>query len=288
MTRTLTVQIKERCMTGKDQSEQTVAPENEALKRELEREIARRRKLEEALRESDLQKEQFLAMLAHDLRNSLTPISNAAQIMKVQGLNGPHFEWSVKVIEDQIKSVTRMVDELLDISRILRGQVVLRKEPVELQKVVDLAVETSQPLIEQHHHHLTVTLPTHPILLEVAPMRLAQVFSNLLNNAAKYTDPGGEISLSAEEAGCEIVVCVRDNGMGIAPDLLPHVFDIFAQADPTVARSRSGLDLGLALVRSLVEMHDGQVSASSSGPGQGSEFTVRIPLAAQAESPMML
>ena len=123
---------------------------------------------------------------------------------------------------------------LLDVSRILRGQVVLRKEPVELKQVVDLAVETSQPLIEHHHHHLTVTLPNHPILLEVAPTRMAQVFSNLLNNAAKYTDPGGEISLSAEQADREVVVCVRDNGIGISPDLLPHVFDVFAQADPTL------------------------------------------------------
>ncbi len=268
-------------MTGKDQSGHPVAREHEALERELEREIAQRRRLEEALKEADLRKDQFLAMLAHELRNSLTPISNAAQIMKVQGLNGPHFEWSVKVIEDQIKSVTRMVDEVLDVSRILRGQVVLRKEPVELKQVVDLAVETSQPLIEHHHHHLTVTLPTHPILLEVAPTRMAQVFSNLLNNAAKYTDPGGEISLSAEQADREVVVCVRDNGIGIAQDLLPHVFDVFAQADPTLARSRSGLGLGLTLARSLIEMHGGRVAAHSSGPGQGSEFTVRIPLAAQ-------
>ena len=205
--------------------------------------------------------------------------------MKVDGLNGPHFDWSVKVIEDQVKSMTHMVDELLDVFRILRGQVVLQKEPVELATVVDRAVEASRPLIEDRHLHLTVTLPDHPVLLEVAPARMAQVFSNLLKNAAKNTDKEGEISLSAEQAGHEVVVRVRDNGIGISPELLPHVFDMFAQADPTLSRSLSGLGVGLTLVRSLVEMHDGHVAAHSNGPDQGSEFTVRIPMAVRSEPP---
>ncbi len=246
-----------------------------------------RKRMEEALKEADQRKDQFLAMLAHELRNPLAPIANAVQIMKVQGLNGPNFEWSVKVIEDQIKHMSRMVDDLLDVSRITRGKVVLQKEPVELQAVVDLAVEASRPLIEDYHHHLTVTLPDHPVLLEVDPARMAQVLSNLLNNAAKYTDEGGEIALIAEREGREVAIHVRDNGTGIAPELLPHIFDMFTQADQTLSRSRGGLGIGLTLVRSLVEMHDGRVTARSAGPGLGSEFTVRLPVSpdAPAEPP---
>ena len=241
-----------------------------------------RKRMEEALKEADQRKDQFLAMLAHELRNPLAPISNAVQIMKVQGLSGPNFQWSVKVIEDQVKHMTRMVDDLLDVSRITRGKVVLQKEPVDLEVVVELAVEASRPLIEDYHHRLTVTLPEHPVLLEVDPARMAQVLSNLLNNAAKYTDEGGEISLSAEQRGREVVIRVRDNGTGIAPELLPHIFDMFTQADQTLSRSRGGLGIGLTLVRSLVEMHQGRVTARSGGTGKGSEFTVRLPVSRAA------
>ena len=237
-----------------------------------------RKRMEEALKEADQRKDQFLAMLAHELRNPLAPISNAVQIMKVQGLNGPNFQWSVKVIEDQVKHMTRMVDDLLDVSRITRGKVVLQKEPVDLEVVVGLAVEASRPLIEDCQHRLTVALPEHPVLLEVDPARMAQVLSNLLNNAAKYTDEGGEIALSAERQGREVVIRVRDNGTGIAPELLPHIFDMFTQADQTLSRSRGGLGIGLTLVRSLVEMHQGRVTARSGGTGKGSEFTVRLPV----------
>ena len=241
-----------------------------------------RKRMEEALKEADQRKDQFLAMLAHELRNPLAPISNAVQIMKVQGLKGPNFDWSVKVIEDQVKHMTRMVDDLLDVSRITRGKVVLQKEPVELETVVSLAVEASRPLIEDYQHRLTVALPEHPVLLEVDPARMAQVLSNLLNNAAKYTDEGGEIALSAERDGREVLIRVRDNGIGIAPELLPHIFDMFTQADQTLSRSRGGLGIGLTLVRSLVEMHDGRVTAHSHGPGLGSEFIVRLPVSAEA------
>ena len=246
-----------------------------------------RKRMEEALKEADQRKDQFLAMLAHELRNPLAPISNAAQIMKVQGLNGPNFDWSVKVIEDQVKHMTRMVDDLLDVSRITRGKVVLQKEPVELETVVSLAVEASRPLIEDYQHRLTVALPEHPVLLEVDPARMAQVLSNLLNNAAKYTDEGGEIALVAEPRGRDVAIRVRDNGTGIAPELLPHIFDMFTQADQTLSRSRGGLGIGLTLVRSLVEMHHGRVTARSRGPGLGSEFTVRLPVSAEvpAEPP---
>jgi PAS domain S-box-containing protein len=241
-----------------------------------------RKRMEEALKEADQRKDQFLAMLAHELRNPLAPISNAVQIMKVQGLKGPNFDWSVKVIEDQVKHMTRMVDDLLDVSRITRGKVVLQKEPVELETVVGLAVEASRPLIEDCRHRLTVALPEHPVLLEVDPARMAQVLSNLLNNAAKYTDEGGDIALSAERDGREVVIRVRDNGTGIAPELLPHIFDMFTQADQTLSRSRGGLGIGLTLVRSLVEMHHGRVAVHSRGTGLGSEFTVRLPVSAEA------
>jgi PAS domain S-box-containing protein len=241
-----------------------------------------RKRMEEALKEADQRKDQFLAMLAHELRNPLAPISNAVQIMKVEGPGGSNFEWSVKVIEDQVKQMTRMVDDLLDVSRITRGKVVLCKEPVDLEVVVDLALEASRPLIEDYHHRLTVALPEHPVLLEVDPARMAQVLSNLLNNAAKYTDEEGEIALSAEQSGREVMIRVRDNGMGIAPELLPHVFEMFTQADQTLSRSRGGLGIGLTLVRSLVEMHHGRVIARSEGPGRGSEFIVRLPVSPDA------
>jgi PAS domain S-box-containing protein len=244
-----------------------------------------RKRMEEALKEADQRKDQFLAMLAHELRNPLAPISNAVQIMRVQGLDGPNFEWSVQVIEDQVKQMTRMVDDLLDVSRITRGKVVLQKERTELELVVGLAVEASRPLIEDCRHSLAVTLPPDPILLEVDPARIAQVLSNLLNNAAKYTDEGGAIALIAEPAGPEVVIRVRDNGMGIPRELLPHIFDIFTQADQTLSRSRGGLGIGLTLVRSLVEMHGGRVAARSDGPGRGSEFAVHLPVAAAVPAP---
>ena len=239
-----------------------------------------RKRMEEALKDADERKDQFLAMLAHELRNPLAPISNAVQIMQLEGPNGRNFRWSTEVIEDQIKHMTRMVDDLLDVSRITRGKVDLKKETIALAEVVELAVEASRPLIEDYHHQLTIALPPEPVLVEVDPARLAQVLSNLLNNAAKYTDEGGQISLTADRLGEDIIIRVRDTGIGIAPDLLPRIFDLFTQADRTLSRSRGGLGIGLTLVRSLIELHDGRVTAQSKGLGQGSEFVVRLPMAA--------
>ncbi len=238
-----------------------------------------RKRMEEALKDADQRKDQFLAMLAHELRNPLAPISNAVQIMQLEGPNGANFRWSTQVIEDQIKHMTRMVDDLLDVSRITRGKVDLQLETLPLREVVDLAIEASRPLIEDYGHTLKVAIPPEPILVHVDPARLAQVLSNLLNNAAKYTDEGGVISLSAARAGSEVVVRVHDNGIGITADLLPRVFDLFTQADRTLSRSRGGLGIGLTLVRSLVELHGGRVSAQSEGLGRGSEFIIRLPLA---------
>jgi PAS domain S-box-containing protein len=237
------------------------------------------KRLEEALKDADLRKDQFLAMLAHELRNPLAPISNATQIMRLEGSDGPSFEWSIDVIEDQIKHMTRMVDDLLDVSRITRGKVVLQKELIELERLIHLAVEASRPVIQGYHHDLSITLPEGPLTLEVDPPRMAQVLSNLLNNAAKYTDEGGKIALTAERLDGQVVIRVSDNGIGISSKLLSEVFDLFTQGDQTLSRSRGGLGIGLTLVRSLVEMHDGHVAARSDGLGLGSEFEVRLPLA---------
>jgi PAS domain S-box-containing protein len=248
------------------------------------RDITEYQRIVEALKDADQRKDQFLAMLAHELRNPLAPISNAVQIMQLEGPNGPSFQWSTEVIADQIKHMTRMVDDLLDVSRITRGKVDLQKETITLADVVDLAFEASRPTIDAYRHQLSVVLPDEPIVLEVDPPRLAQVLSNLLNNAAKYTDEGGQISLTAEKLDHEVVIRVRDSGIGIAPEILPKVFELFTQADQTLSRSRGGLGIGLTLVRSLVEMHNGRVTAHSAGLGQGSEFLVRLPLARHSNS----
>ena len=248
------------------------------------RDITEYKRIVEALKDADQRKDQFLAMLAHELRNPLAPISNAVQIMQLEGPNGPSFQWSTEVIADQIKHMTRMVDDLLDVSRITRGKVDLQKETIDLAEVVDLAFEASRPTIDAYRHQLSVVLPDEPVVLEVDPPRLAQVLSNLLNNAAKYTDECGHISLTAEKLDQEVLIRVRDSGIGIAPEMLPKVFELFTQADQTLSRSRGGLGIGLTLVRSLVEMHDGRVTAHSTGLGQGSEFLVRLPLASQSDS----
>ncbi len=238
-----------------------------------------RKRMEKALLDADQRKDHFLAMLAHELRNPLAPISNAVQIMRIEGPGGANLEWSIDVIADQIKHMTRIVDDLLDVSRITRGTVSLRKESIELERVVELAVQASQPVLEDYEHELRITLPPQTVVLDVDPARLAQVLSNLLNNAAKYTPEGGRIELTAALAGSDVLVTVKDNGIGIAPELLPKLFDMFVQADQTLSRSRGGLGIGLTVVRSLVEMHEGTVSVHSDGPGTGSEFTFRIPLA---------
>jgi PAS domain S-box-containing protein len=236
-----------------------------------------RKRMEEALKEADRRKDQFLAMLAHELRNPLAPISNAVQIMRVEGPSGPSFQWSLTVIADQIKHMTRMVDDLLDVSRITRGKVDLQRQLIELADVVSIAVEASRPLLEEYRHHLTVELPNDSVLLDADPARIAQVLSNLLNNAAKYTPERGEISLLASVTRNDVLIRVRDSGIGISPDLLPRMFDLFVQADQSLSRTRGGLGIGLTVVRSLVEMHDGSVSVHSKGSGKGSEFTIRLP-----------
>ena len=230
------------------------------------------------LREADRRKDEFLATLAHELRNPLAPVRNAVQVMRFLGSGQPDLCWSRDVIERQVDHLSRLIDDLLDISRITRNKLELRRERIELTEVIKGAVEGSRPLIEQYGHQLTVSLPPRPVHLDGDVVRLAQVFLNLLNNAAKYTERGGHIWLSADVLGSEVVVSVRDTGVGIPAETLPRLFQMFYQVDHSLEKARGGLGIGLSLVRRLVDLHGGKVEARSDGVGKGSEFIVRLPL----------
>lgn len=227
-----------------------------------------------ALEEADRRKDEFLAMLAHELRNPLAPVRTGLDLLALQGAD-PEV---VSPMRDQVVHLVRLVDDLLDVARILRGRAELSVEPVELAQVIARAVETARPGVEERRQQLTVSLPAEPARLEADPVRLTQVFSNLLDNASKYTGEGGQIQVTAAFENGHVVVRVTDTGVGIPPELLPHVFDLFTQADRTLARSQGGLGIGLSVVKSLVGMHGGSVSARSAGLGKGSEFTVRLPV----------
>ncbi|UQA55785.1 GAF domain-containing protein [Polyangium aurulentum] len=240
-------------------------------------------RLYDELRDQDRRKDEFLATLAHELRNPLAPIRTGLEILKVAG-EGERGRKLRDMMERQVGHMVRMVDDLLDVSRITRGKVELRRERVELRAVVESAVETSRPLIESAGHELRTELPAEPLLLDADPTRLAQVFANLLNNAAKYTPAGGRIRLVAERAGARVVVRVEDTGVGIPADMLPKVFDMFTQVGRSIDRAQGGLGIGLTLVQRLVVMHGGTIDAESEGPGRGSTFTVRLPLATVEEA----
>ena len=252
----------------------------------LHAEIAERERLEAALREMDRRKDEFLAMLAHELRNPLAPILNVVALMRLRSIQDAEMFWCRDVIERQTEHLTRLVDDLLDVSRITQGKIKLRQEPVEIADVVDRAVEVGRPLVNQRSHALTVQVPPEPLHVVGDRTRLAQVLGNLLNNAAKYTDEGGRIALVVERAprasgdGEEVVIRVRDSGVGIPPEMLSKVFELFSQVERTLERAQGGLGIGLALVWRLVEMHGGTVTASSDGENRGSEFVVRLPLLA--------
>jgi PAS domain S-box-containing protein len=237
-----------------------------------------------ALKEADRRKDEFLAMLAHEMRNPLAPIQNAVRILRAKGPPVPELQWARDVIDRQVAQMTRMVDDLLDVSRISRGKIELRKERVELAKVVSIAVEGSRPLLEKWEHKLRVTLPPEPIYLDADLTRLAQVLLNLLNNAAKYTDRGGRVWLTAAQEREEAILRVKDTGIGIPQEMLPHIFEMFRQVDRSLERAQGGLGIGLTLVQRLVEMHGGTVRAFSAGPGKGSEFLVRLPVAGKVTS----
>jgi PAS domain S-box-containing protein len=240
--------------------------------------ITEKKKTEREMQEANVRKDQFLAMLAHELRNPLAPIRNAIQVLRVLGPADPRLQSAREVIDRQIRHLTRLVDDLLDVSRITQGKVTLRKDNVELATIIAHAVETYRTVIDERRQHLEVSLPVRPLPVEGDPIRLEQIVGNLLNNASKYTEEGGRIWLSAERSANEIVVRIRDTGIGIPEDVLPHVFDLFSQANRSLDRSQGGLGIGLTLVRSMVEMHGGKVEAFSAGPGRGSEFIVTLPL----------
>jgi PAS domain S-box-containing protein len=242
------------------------------------------KRLNAELREADHRKDEFLATLAHELRNPLAPVRNSLEIMKRADGDRELTERARVTMERQVVQMVRLVDDLLDISRITRNKLELRRERVDLAAVVQSAVETSRPLVEANAIELSVALPDSPVYLDADPTRLAQVLSNLLNNSAKYTNPSGHVSLTAETDESGVVIRVRDTGVGIPAEMLPSIFDMFTQVEQSLDRSQGGLGIGLTLVRRLVEMHGGTVEARSDGVGRGSEFSVRLPTLADALS----
>jgi two-component system, chemotaxis family, CheB/CheR fusion protein len=257
--------------------------ERKAAEQALRESEQRLRASEEALRDADRRKDEFLALLAHELRNPLAPIRYALAANKKEGRTTEQQKRAEEVIERQVTHMSRLLDDLLDVSRITRGTLELKKSPTELTLLVGSAIETARPILDSKRHTLALDLPKQAVRLEADPVRLAQVFSNLLINAAKYTDPGGRIQLRATQQGSEVLVAISDNGIGISDDMKPRLFTLFSQAQSAVGRSEGGLGVGLSLVRGLVSLHGGSVEALSDGPGKGSEFIVRIPVGAALE-----
>ena len=241
------------------------------------RDETQRRQAESELRDADRRKDEFLALLAHELRNPMAPIANGLEILQMEEADDETRKYAFGIMHSQFEHLVRLVDDLLDVSRIARGKIELRPEQTPLGTIVQRAVEAARPLIDAQGHELTVDISQGPTIVNADPVRLAQVITNLLTNAAKYTDQGGKISLSAR-CDSQVVLRVRDTGIGIAPESLPKLFDMFMQVDPGLTRSRGGLGLGLTLVKSIVHMHGGEVEVHSEGLGCGSEFVVKLPL----------
>jgi CheY-like chemotaxis protein/nitrogen-specific signal transduction histidine kinase len=252
------------------------------------RDITERTKLErtiaqaEALADLHRRKDEFLAMLSHELRNPLAPILNATHLLSLQKDENHIQQQARTIIERQVGQLAHLVDDLLDISRVTTGKIRLHEEETDLRGILERAIEATRPLIEQRKHELTVTLPPDPIWLRADATRIEQVVVNLLNNAAKYTDEGGHIWLTADREGDFALLRVRDNGIGIGPELIPHIFDLFSQGNRTLERAQGGLGIGLTLVQKIVELHRGSVEAQSRGAGKGTEFTVRLPMVVSA------
>lgn len=240
--------------------------------------LEERKQSEQALRDADRRKDEFLAVLAHELRNPLAPVRNSLEILRLKGVQDATVRPATDMMERQVNVMVRLVDDLLEVSRITRDKLELRREPIEMATVIASAVETSRPLVDAARLRLTLTLPVERLIVEGDPVRLAQVFANLLNNATKYTEPGGEITLTVWRDGDQVAASVRDTGVGIPTDMLPRVFDMFTQVERNTDRAQGGLGIGLTLVKRLVEMHGGTVTAASGGSGAGSEFVVRVPL----------
>jgi signal transduction histidine kinase len=244
----------------------------------LQAEIAERTRAENALRATNRRKDEFLGTLAHELRNPLVPIRNALEIMRLADNAPAVVESSRAMIERQIKLMVRLIDDLLDVARMSRGTIQLKRERIDVSRVIASAVESCRPLIDRAGHCLTVSIPAEPIVLDADPTRLAQVLFNLLDNAVKYTEPKGSIWLSAARDRGELVLRVKDTGLGITADMLPRIFEIFTQVGRSSDGTQHGLGIGLSLVKTLVQLHGGTVRASSAGPGHGSEFVVGLPL----------
>jgi PAS domain S-box-containing protein len=246
--------------------------------------ISRLKQTEEALRDADRRKDEFLATLAHELRNPLAPIRHAVRLLEVTSIDERQRQWAREIISRQVQRMALLLDDLLDVSRITRGRLELRKDYVELAALVAAAVETARPLIDSKQHVLKIALPQESVQLEGDPLRLSQALSNLLTNAAKYTDTGGEISLTAT-VGDEIRIAVRDSGIGLSATAIPHVFEMFSQVDSAIDRAEGGLGIGLALVKGLVSLHGGTIDVTSAGLGRGSEFTIRLPATMRVSAP---
>jgi PAS domain S-box-containing protein len=240
--------------------------------------ITERKQTEIALQQADRRKNEFLAMLGHELRNPLAPIRNAVQVLKAQSATNPTLDWCRKIIDRQVSHMALLLDDLLDVARIMQDKIVLKMDCFDFSEIIDSAIETVHPLVEARKQELVVSRPDMPMWVQGDRVRLTQALSNLLNNAAKYTDEGGKIALKTIQEADDLVITVQDNGSGITPEILPHVFELFIQAESSLARSQGGLGVGLTLTRRLVEMHGGTVSASSAGDQQGSEFVIRLPL----------
>ena len=251
---------------------------------EIQREMKERAEAEEALREADKRKDRFLATLAHELRNPLAPIMSGVQVLKLAAASDADRTRARDVIDRQVRQMARLLDDLLDVGRITNDKLELRKQRVSLYTIMESAIEASRPLIEQAGHTLRASMPDTPIELEADPIRIAQVLSNLLNNAAKYTNRGGHISFFAERENGDVRIAIEDDGIGMTQEDISKLFDIFAQSASAAHLSRGGLGIGLFLVRSLTEMHGGTVSAYSDGPGRGSRFVVRLPVRDAAHS----
>ena len=269
----------------------TISPIRDATGRvvgasKIARDITDQKRMHAELQEADRRKNEFLAMLAHELRNPLAPIRNAVQILRLQGADAQAVSAASEMMERQVGQLVRLVDDLLDVSRISQGKIELRKGRIELASAVNHAVEAVRSLVLYMEHELTVTLPSRPIFLYADPTRLAQIVGNLLNNACKFTDKGGCIWLTVEQEGKQAVIRVRDSGIGITAAQRPRIFDLFVQADTSLERSVSGLGIGLSLVKNLVEMHGGTVEVQSAGVGQGSEFEVRLPIMVETPKTM--
>ena len=242
--------------------------------------VQTQRKRADGLADANRNKEEFMALLSHELRSPLSPIVNALNILRQMRTNDPIIEQAGDIIDRQVGLLVRLVDDLLDISRITQGKLRLTKEQVDLRAVVNHAAESARPFLDARKHDFSVALPMEPIWVQADPSRMEQVIVNLLNNAAKYTDVGGLIRMTVDREGDEAVIRVRDNGVGITPELLPHIFELFTQVDGSLGRSYGGLGIGLALASSLVEMHDGRLQASSSGLGTGCVFAIKLPILA--------